>query len=523
MSGVVKGVLSGDQLVIMGKGTEARERASMSCGRVTDVHAHPVRARQERMVTLAGVSAPRAVRAPFLPARVRARAPQQTRRLTARFQPRGPRRPCNAQGRRDDAQSRDEPYAWQSREFLRQKCIGQPVTFRVEFTWSSREFASAFIGKGENVGLSAVANGLARVRLPPGCALANAAEFRAAEAAAKDAGRGVWAKGEPPVHHVNDVTRDVQKARALLPFLVRAGRTRAQVEFVISASRMKLLVGKENAVVLFSLAGVRCPRSPETGAAEALAFLRTHLTQRDVEVTIDAVERTGVFTGAMHVASASGSPSLALLLVGAGLGHCLSSVDARPDGRQLRAAEEAARASLKGLWKDYVELSAADEADSAAEGEEELAVVVTDVVGGGTFYVQLRDDPNAARVQEAMTAMASVPPPAAAFTPVVGRLCCCQFSGDDAWYRAYVLSARGATFDVFFVDYGNSETAVPAARLAPLDTALHTVPALAHLAALAYIKVPSLDEEGGIEAAQLLGRLTGGGRALTARVEARAF
>jgi staphylococcal nuclease domain-containing protein 1 len=425
-----------------------------------------------------------------------------------------------AQGRRDDAARRDEPYAWQSREFLRKKCIGQPVTFRVEFTWSSREFVSAFIGKGENVGLSAVANGFARVRLPPGCALANATELRAAEAAAKEAGRGVWASGEPPVHHVNDVSRDAQKARALLPFLVRAGRTRAQVEFVISAGRLKLLVGKENAVVLFSLAGVRCPRSPETGAAEALAFLRAWLTQRDVEVTIDAVERTGVFTGAMHVASASGAVSLALLLVGAGLAHCVSSVDARPDGRELRAAEAAARASLKGLWKDYVEHSGADEEEDSAAGGEELAVVVTDIVGGGAFYVQLRDDPNAARVQDAMAAMAAAPPPAAGFTPVVGRLCCCQFSGDDAWYRAYVVSARGASFDVFFVDYGNSET-VPAARLVPLDAALHAVPALAHLAALAHIKVPSLDEEGGVEAAQLLGRLTSGGRALTARVEVR--
>jgi hypothetical protein len=84
-----------------------------------------------------------------------------------------------------------------------------------------------------------------------------------------------------------------------------------------------------------------------------------------------------------------------------------------------------------------------------------------------------------------------------------------------------VLSA-GPSPGVFFCDWGNRET-TSAARLAPLaDPALASLPPLAQLAQLAHIRVPSAEEECGLEAAELLGRLTGGGVPLHAVVEARA-
>ena len=67
---------------------------------------------------------------------------------------------------------------------------------------------------------------------------------------------------------------------------------------------------------------------------------------------------------------------------------------------------------------------------------------------------------------------------------------------------------------------GNRET-LPASRLAPLASELAAVAPLAHLAALAHVRVPTLEEECGLEAAQLLAQLTGGGRRLEARIETR--
>ena len=290
--------------------------------------------------------------------------------------------------------------------------------------------------------------------MPSGSPLPYAAELAQAEAAARGAGRGLWAKGDPPRHLVNDMTRDAQKAKAFLPFLQRGGRARAQVEYVISAGRLKLLLDRDGAAILFSLAGVRCPRAPEAGAAEALAFLRTNCTHRTVEVEVDSLEpRAGVFLGNLHVpppggAAAAPRASLALLLLEAGLAYVVSSADARPDARQLRAAEAAARAANKGLWKTYVEPAAP--AAAVTQEPTNAFVTATDVVDGGRLFLQMRDDPELARMQAALADVAVVD----AFRPAPGTLCCGRFTGDDAWYRAYVVAVRDDEFDVFFCDYG---------------------------------------------------------------------
>ena len=70
-----------------------------------------------------------------------------------------------------------------------------------------------------------------------------------------------------------------------------------------------------------------------------------------------------------------------------------------------------------------------------------------------------------------------------------------------------VNAPRGAVespkdkFGVFYVDYGNQEE-VPYSRLWPLDPSGSAAPGLAQLCSLAYIKVPSLEEDCGPEAAQ---------------------
>lgn len=69
-------------------------------------------------------------------------------------------------GKRDGS-TLDEPFAWQSREFLRKKCIGQSVVFRVDYAVEAignREFGSVFLGQQDNVALSVVAAGWAKVR-----------------------------------------------------------------------------------------------------------------------------------------------------------------------------------------------------------------------------------------------------------------------------------------------------------------------------------------------------------------------
>lgn len=97
-----------------------------------------------------------------------------------------------------------------------------------------------------------------------------------------------------------------------------------------------------------------------------------------------------------------------------------------------------------------------------------------------------------------------------------------------SFYDMKIVNApRGAVespkekFEVFYIDYGNEET-VPYSQLRPLDPSVSSAPGLAQLCSLAYIKVPSLEEDFGQEAAEYLSECTlNSSRELRAMVEER--
>lgn len=124
---------------------------------------------------------------------------------------------------------------------------------------------------------------------------------------------------------------------------------------------------------------------------------------------------------------------------------------------------------------------------------------------------------------------------------VEGALCLGQFSDDGQWYRALVDKVCGgerrrslslqssAVYDqvvkgptpkyqVTFVDFGNRET-LQAPHIKALDAQTTAVQALATPSQLAFVKVPDLDSDDGVEAANFLCDALGGGRPVTCFVE----
>ncbi|KAI6675771.1 hypothetical protein NL676_003677 [Syzygium grande] len=238
----------------------------------------------------------------------------------------------------------------------------------------------------------------------------------AAETQAISGKKGMHSSKDPPVMHITDlVTASAKKARDFLPFLQRSRRVPAMVEYVLS--------GRD-----------------ESFSDEAIALMRRKIMQRDVEIEVETVDRTGTFLGSL----------------------C--------ESKENMAAEQVAKRQKLKIWENYV------------EGQEVSNGDGNRVLGGGKFYVQTVGDQKVASIRRQVASLVLQEAPlVGAFNPRKGDTLLAQFSADNSWNRAMSFT---------------------------LDPSLAFKPGLAQLCNLAYIKVPTLDEDFGQEAAVYLSELT---------------
>eukprot|EP00898_Chlorokybus_atmophyticus_P005051 jgi/Chlat1/5547/Chrsp369S00840 len=463
-------------------------------------------------------------------------------------------------------EERAAPYAREAKEFLRQRLIGKEVHVTMEYTRKvtaaegapalpggdrDMAFGSMFLplpdkertdaangqSLGANVAEMLIVRGLATVvrhREQEERSL-HYDQLLAAEAKAQKDKKGLHSAKEPPSGLINDVSQNAaNRAKQYLPFFQRTGRVSAVVEYVLSGHRYKLFIPKESCGIAFSLSGVRCPGKDEPYAEEALQFMRHKILQHDVEVEIESIDKTGTFLGRLFLNRTN--VGVELLSNGLATLHPSFSADRVPGGNELMAAEALAKKQRVNIWQNYVE-PVAGEGDDSASGDvgnrnkEMLRVRVSEIKDATEFYVQkITGEPQLPWLEEQLRSLSldlaeKLPP--VMFDPKRGDIVLGRFTGDDNWARAYVESVlRDASglkintkYEVFYLDYGNRET-LAFSRLRPLEVSanLGAVPQQAQLCQLAFLKVPKLDEDFGMDAANLFGRLVAG-KELTACVE----
>lgn len=113
------------------------------------------------------------------------------------------------------SETKDEPYAWESREFLRKMIIGKEVNFVVENTApSGREYGQLWVNKdGEQVNVIElmVTEGLVEIRVG-GKQSEEMTRLSEIESQAKTAGKGKWNKEKNP-NAVRNITWNVENLR----------------------------------------------------------------------------------------------------------------------------------------------------------------------------------------------------------------------------------------------------------------------------------------------------------------------
>merc|ERR1712045_1079913 len=162
---------------------------------------------------------------------------------------------------------------------------------------------------------------------------------------------------------IADVSGDVAKSKQFLPFLQRAGRMQAVVEFIASASRYRLYIPRETCVITFLLSGISCPRGDRTMPGgvftegepfgnEATAFIKEQIMQKEVEIEVETMDKGGNFIGWCF----EGINNMSVQLIEEGFASAfVMGGDRNNYGSQIQIAEDSAKRRKIRRWANYVE------------------------------------------------------------------------------------------------------------------------------------------------------------------------
>ncbi|XP_065069172.1 staphylococcal nuclease domain-containing protein 1-like [Rhopilema esculentum] len=406
----------------------------------------------------------------------------------------------------------DIPYMFEAREFLRKKLIGKKVDVKIDYVkpandgYPERTCATVTIG-GINIAEALISKGLAtalRHRQDDDQRSSQYDDLLAAENRASKNGKGLHSKKEPPMHRVADISGDRAKAAQFLPFLQRAGKSSAIVEFVASGSRFRLYLPKETCQITFLLAGISCPKvrsvSPqgnlisegEPFGAQALEYSKEHCMQREVEVQVENIDRAGNFIGWMFV----DGHNLSADLVEHGLSKVHFTAERTEYFKDLTQRETKAKDSKLNMWQGFVE----EKIDTVVEETERktnfTTVVVTEISDGVTFWAQNVDTAERFEqmIMQLRNDLTSNPPLPGSFTPRKGDMCAGLFI-DNLWYRVKVEKVDSLeSVHVLYMDYGNRDV-IPATKMANLPPAYHSFAAQAHEYTLACLIAPKDEDD----------------------------
>lgn len=283
--------------------------------------------------------------------------------------------------------SADEPYAWESREHLRQKIVGQFVTFVRDFTATSgRDHGRIYLGgtspaDAENVTEEAVSAGLLEVRQGK-VTDEYATKLLELQEQAKAAGKGKWGSNAGTIREIRwviDNPRELVDKYAQKPI-------NAVIEMVRDGSTVRAFLLPNFEYITLQLSGVRAPSTKNPTASDSKAepfseeakfFVESRLLQRDVQIILESTSNQNFVGSIVHPKG-----NIAESLLREGYAKCVDwSIGLCTGGAQkLRDAERQAKEKRLRLWKTYQPTSTAYSGDRKAFTAKVTEVILSDAV-----------------------------------------------------------------------------------------------------------------------------------------------
>jgi len=426
----------------------------------------------------------------------------------------------------------DEPYSLECKDRLRLLTVGKPVQVQIHYERDiplnptlneKRPFGTISVGKYPDISELLISEGLAITQRhrDEDEKSPRYDELRAAEAVAKAGKKGIHNEKEYKRGTINDLT-DPRKAKAYSGSLIRAGKTKAIVDFVFNGALFKLFIPSENCHVRFTPNYIRCPQpSPGLGSRvtkaaepfgdESKRHSRLNVLQRQVEIDCSGVTNSGIIIGSMFVGFGVQRHDYAIELIGAGLATVdQRKIDYGEAPKHLIDAQTAAEGNKVGVWSIDKPTMETETKPVAKRKEATSKVRLSEIRSGNHFFFHIADDDAAKVMDESMNLFTQNNGTAGAPCDVKnGKVVAALFDDGTgkSWYRAKIIERKGAAkVSVLFVDHGNIATVSVATHLRPLDMSLGTdrIPPVATEAVLALTTTRALDSDEGLDAARML-------------------
>ncbi|KAL7307029.1 hypothetical protein TKK_0000774 [Trichogramma kaykai] len=310
---------------------------------------------------------------------------------------------------KDNTETKDEPYAWEAREFLRKKLIGQEVTFIEEKSPNnSRTYGRVWLGKDMNEPSMAellVQEGLVTVKRDTRITSPEIKNLQELEDQAKSANKGKWSAA-PLSEHVRDVKYTIDGPPMSLVDKYAGKPIKATIEHVRDGSTVKVLLQPDFYHITLAISGIRCPGfkqdGPEPFADQAKFFVECRLLQKDVEVILESANNTQFVGSILHP---KGNIAEALLTEGFARVVDWSMNHVKSDKHKLYIAEKAAKEKRLNLWKDWV----------PPRPSEEMTATVVEIASADAIILRLNNG------ETKKVFLSSIRPPPRKDKPVAGE------------------------------------------------------------------------------------------------------
>jgi len=216
-----------------------------------------------------------------------------------------------------------EPWAWESKEYVRRQAIGKKVKVELEFqreieikrgelqgTKRIMEFASIFIGK-TNLAVSVLQKGYAKTSLSK-FREDNSKYFEelmAADTLASTKKIAVYSNKDAKIYRFIDTSKNHKAAKTIYSSLSSKPVLYGCIEYCFSGQRFKIRIDSENCSIAFGLIGIEIPQPDvnQPGITEiseqAKEYAKNILHQRDVAINVKYMDKRGTFLGNLWMLS----------------------------------------------------------------------------------------------------------------------------------------------------------------------------------------------------------------------------